>query len=147
MGVLVASHYPETTHDFSQGEDFATKEERERLSASAIKAFFKIMTCWKIRDEEARVLLGGVSNGPYYTLKREQRKALGPDVLTRISFLIGIFKGLNTIYGEKLADEWIQLPNLNRIFGGRTPLQYMTQGGIPAMQIVRRLIDARLSGV
>ena len=71
---------------------------------------------------------------------------LDADVLTRISYLIGIFKALNILYGEKLADEWVRLRNSNRIFGGRTPLDYMMRGGVPAMQIVRRLLDARRSG-
>jgi hypothetical protein len=34
---------------------------------------------------------------------------------------------------------------ITRIFGARTPLDYMLQGGIPAMQTVRRLLDARRS--
>jgi hypothetical protein len=65
----------------------------------------------------------------------------------RISYLTGIFKALNILYGEKLADEWIQLPNSNRIFAERTPLDYMTRGGVPAMQTVRRLLDARRGGM
>jgi len=41
----------------------------------------------------------------------------------------------------------VQLPNRNRIFGGGTPLDYMIKGGAPAMQIVRRLLDARRGGL
>ena len=37
----------------------------------------------------------------------------------------------------------MQLPNTNRLFGGGTPLEYVTRGGIPAMDQVRRLLDAR----
>ena len=37
----------------------------------------------------------------------------------------------------------MRLPNSNRIFGGDTPLAYMVSGGVPAMQTVRRLLDAR----
>jgi hypothetical protein len=36
---------------------------------------------------------------------------------------------LNSLHGQPLADEWINLPNSNRIFGGGTPLGYMIQGG------------------
>jgi hypothetical protein len=67
--------------------------------------------------------------------------------LTRISYLIGIFKALNILYSERLADKWIQLPNDNPIFRGRTPLAYMMKGGQPAMQTVRRLLDARRGGM
>ena len=39
------------------------------------------------------------------------------------------------------------LPNTNRIFNGRTPLEYVIRGGLPALQIVRRLLDARRGGM
>jgi Protein of unknown function (DUF2384) len=65
------------------------------------------------------------------------------DELTRISYLIGIFKALNVLHGETLADRWMQLPNTNRIFGGSTPLAFVLRGGIPALDQVRRLLDAR----
>ena len=65
----------------------------------------------------------------------------------RISYLVGIFKALNILHSQKLADEWVRLPNTNRIFAGRTPLEYMIRGGVPAMQTVRRLLDARRGGM
>ncbi|MBW8868742.1 MAG: DUF2384 domain-containing protein [Acidobacteria bacterium] len=139
--------YPETAYSPSPLVDLTTKRERERLSPSALRAFFNIMSRWKIRDEDARALLGGVSNGPYYAWRKEPKRTLPTDTLLRVSFLVGIFKALNILYGETLADEWVQLPNQNRIFGGQTPLEYMKAGGIPAMQTVRRLLDARRGGL
>ena len=68
------------------------------------------------------------------------------DRLLRISYLVGIFKALNVLYSEKLADEWMRLPNSNVIFAGQTPLAYLIGGGQPAMQVVRRLLDARRAG-
>jgi hypothetical protein len=41
----------------------------------------------------------------------------------------------------------VQRPNTNRIFGGGTPLAYMMKGGVPALQVVRRLLDARRGGM
>src|ERR1035438_7470123 len=94
---------------------------------------------WKLRDEDARSLIGGMSNGSFYQLKRSSAtnlgvkttgsKALGvktpsvksqgvktldQDKLTRVSLLVGIFKALNILYSSKLADTWVQLPNSNR---------------------------------
>ncbi|MGZ8264832.1 MAG: antitoxin Xre/MbcA/ParS toxin-binding domain-containing protein, partial [Burkholderiales bacterium] len=51
------------------------------------------------------------------------------------------------LYGDKLADEWVKLPNTNAIFGGRTPLEYMIAGGLVAIQTVRKLLDARRGGL
>src|SRR5258707_312406 len=94
-------HYPETRYAPSPLVDLTAKAERERLSPSAIKAFFNIMAKWRVRDEDARRLLGGVSNGPFYEMKRDPNKVLDADRLTRISLLVGIFKALNILYSEK----------------------------------------------
>lgn len=143
---LPRSIYPATRYDPAPLIDLTARSERERLSPSALKAFFKLVETWGLRDEDARALLGGVSNGPYYKWKKAPERVLDPDVLTRISYLIGIFKALNILYGEALADDWVRLPNSNRIFGGQSPLDYMMRGGVPAMQTVRRLLDARRGG-
>ena len=140
--------YPATRYEPSPLIDLTSKTERERLSASGLKAFFNIMERWGIRDEDARALLGGVSNGPYYEMKKDPAgRVLEPDRLLRISYLIGIFKALHILHSDTLADEWVRLPNTNRIFSGATPLNYMLEGGIPALQIVRRLLDARRGGL
>ena len=126
--------------------DLSVRAERERLSPPALRTFFNIMARWQVRDEDARALLGGVTNGPFYEMKKNPDRVLDPDRLLRISYLVGIFKALNLLYSEALADEWIRLPNTNVIFAGQTPLAYLLAGGLPAMQIVRRLLDARRAG-
>jgi hypothetical protein len=138
--------YPKSRYEPAPLIDLGSRHERERLSASALKAFFNIVERWAIKDEEARALLGGLSNGPYYKWKKDPRRTLDTDVLMRVSLVIGIFKALHIVYGKKLADEWVRLPNQNRIFGGQTPLAYMIAGGLPALMTVRRLLDARRGG-
>ena len=140
--------YPITRYAPPEIVDLTSKEERKRLSASGLKALFNIAECWKLRSEEVRELLGGVANGSYFEMKKNpESKVLDADQMQRISYLIGIFKALNILHNRQLADEWVRLPNSNRIFGGRTPLEYMIRGGVPAMQTVRRLLDARRGGV
>ena len=126
--------------------DLSRKEVRKRLSPAAVKGFLKLCELWELRDEDARLLLGGVSNGAFYELKRKARAALDQDRLTRISVLTGIFKALNILYSRKLADRWIQLPNENPMFAGEPPLRYMITGGLPAMMRVRQLLDSRRGG-
>lgn len=138
--------HPGGRHAYDPPPDLSDRGERERLSGAALRAFFNIMGRWQVRDEDARLLLGGVSNGPFYEMKRNPDRVLDQDRLLRVSYLIGIFKALHILHGDALADEWVRLPNANPIFAGRTPLACMMRGGIPAMQTVRRLLDARRAG-
>lgn len=143
---MKALRYPSTRNRVALPPDLGARAERERLSAPALKAFFNIMSVWKVRDEDARALLGGVSNGPFYEMKRNPDRTLETDRLMRVSYLIGIYKALHILHSDALADEWVHLPNQNPIFAGATPLSYMVRGGLPAMQTVRRLLDARRAG-
>ena len=142
-----ALSYPQTRYTPEPLVDFNSAEERKRLSGSALIGFFKMMEILKVRDEDARTLLGGISNGPFYELKKNPKgKVLDVDRMFRVSYLLGIFKAINILHGQELADDWVQLPNSNAMFGGKTPLRYMIDGGLPAMQNVRRLLDARRGG-
>ena len=141
-----AVKYPASRHRPDPPPDLTSPEARARLSAPGLQAFFVIMARWNVRDQDARALLGGVTNGPFYEMKRAPDRVLDIDRLTRVSYLIGIFKALRILHGDALADRWVRLPNTHPIFDGDTPLAYMIRGGLPAMQTVRRLLDARRAG-
>lgn len=126
--------------------DISSTHFRRQVGPAAVRAFLKITQLWELRDEDARYLLGGMSNGAFYELKRKENATLDQDRLTRISLLTGIFKALNILYSKKLADRWVQLPNDNPMFAGETPLAYMIKGGQPAMLRVRQLLDSRTAG-
>jgi hypothetical protein len=126
--------------------DLSRKENRTRLSPAALQGVLRIAAHWKLRDEDTRVLLGGMSSGSFYAMKNGGIKVLDEDRLTRVSLLIGIYKALNILYGQKLADAWMALPNTNPMFGGDSPLSYAKKGGIPALVRVRQLLDARRGG-
>jgi hypothetical protein len=132
--------------DWDKPADLSAKDTLKQLTPAAVKAFFKMMELWDVRDEDARALLGGMSNGSFYELKRKVPATLDQDRMTRISLLTGIFKALNILYGKRLSDRWMKLLNENAMFQGRTPLDYMLSGGLPAMLRVRQLLDSRRSG-
>ena len=137
----IAGYAVETSSDLSR------LDVRRRLSPSAIEGFLRIMELWQIRDTDARQLLGGLSTGSYHGFKKQQaERVLSQDTLSRVSLLIGIFKALNILYSESLADQWVTLPNTNSLFRGATPLAFMLQGGLPGILEVRRLLDARRGG-
>ena len=57
-----------------------------------------------MRDEDARELLGGVSNSALYAWKKNPQRVLDVDRITRIARLIGIYKALHILYGDPRAD-------------------------------------------
>jgi hypothetical protein len=72
---------------------------------------------------------------------------LSQDQLTRVSALIGIFKGLHLLFADDMADRWPRLSNKGPLFNRVTPIQAMIEGGIPRMIEVRRYIDAVRGGL
>jgi len=120
---------------------------RERLSPVALHAFLAIMQRWTVCDDDARELLGGVEKETYEKLKaRSGQRTLDANSLIRISCLVGMYKALNIIFSQPLADEWVTLPNSDPLFGGKSPLCCMIEGGPLMMQRTRRLLDAVREG-
>ena len=50
---LTEVSFPSTGFDPSPLIDLTLKSERDRLSTSALKGFFRIMESWSVRDEDA----------------------------------------------------------------------------------------------
>ena len=137
--------YTAPGYQFEATPDLSRLETRERLSQSAIDGFFAIMDKWNVPIEKAGDLLGGMPRSSVYKLKTAAG-TLRQDELTRISYIVGIYKALHILLPEKLADSWVTQPNDNILFGGHAPLDYMVRGGIPGLQQVRSLVDAARGG-
>jgi uncharacterized protein (DUF2384 family) len=137
---------PDLGLDLRKVPDMTAPATRKRLSPAAVEAFLKIAEYWDLKNEDAMALLGGVSHGRYYQLKRSRKGVLTQDELTRVSFLIGIFKALNILFSRKLASQWISRPNDNPMFSNAPPLELLVRGGVPGMLGVRRLLDSRRGG-
>ena len=132
-------------YQFEVTPDLSRLETRERLSQSAIDGFFAIMDKWRVSMEQAGELLGGTPRSTIYKLKTAAG-TLRQDELTRISFLVGIYKALHILLPDELADRWMNQPNDDPLFMGRTPLAYVIQTGIPGLYQVRSLLDAARGG-
>ncbi|NGM88436.1 DUF2384 domain-containing protein [Parapusillimonas sp. SGNA-6] len=143
----LAYAYPSSRYEPAVLVDLNDRSAREHLSKSALKGFFKLAKAWNLKDEQACNLLGGLSSSTFYEWKKKPDRVLEVDRITRISYLLGIYKALHILYGDELADKWVNLPNRNAIFAGKTPLDYMQEGGLLAMQTLRQLLDARRGGV
>ena len=122
---------------------FAGEVERRRYTPTALKAYLVIVETWALSGAQAAALLA-VSTSTWERIKRSAEKAapLNQDQLTRLSALIGIYKGLHLLFADDLADRWAGLANRGPLFGGQTPVDSMIEGGIPQMLDVRRHVDA-----
>jgi hypothetical protein len=127
-------------------QTFANEADRKRLSATALKAYVRLASHWELSQKEAAALLG-VSLKTWERIRGGVRPALSQDQLTRISALVGSYKGLHLLFANDMADRWPKLANRGPIFEKRTPVETMINGGIPAMIEVRRYIDAVRGGI
>ena len=127
-------------------QTFAAERDRARLSEVALKAFLALMKAWGLSNAEASALLG-VSASTLDRMKRGYRPTLSQDQLTRVSALVGVYKGLHLLFADATADEWTRRPNRGPLFDRQTPIGAMIEGGIPRMLEVRRTIDAARGGL
>jgi hypothetical protein len=121
---------------------------RARLTPAAVDAMVRLAALWRLSSAEVSALMGDISERTWFRMKKGAwAGTLSQDTLTRVSALIGIFKGLRLLFSEPLSDEWVQLPNKGPLYGGRRPLEAMIEGGIPVMLEVRRHVDALRGGL
>ena len=128
-------------------QTFAAEEDRQRLSGVALRAFRALAEKWALSNAEASALLG-VSGSTWDRIKRGGwDQPLNQDQLTRVSALVGVYKGLALLFADDMAARWPRLRNRGPIFERRTPIEVMIHGGIPRMIEVRRYIDAVRGGL
>ena len=134
-------------YSFDRSPDLTDPKVRQRLSASAIRAFLKVAAKWELTESQARGLLGGVASSTYHAWKSQPNKQkLTQDTLLRISLVIGIYKALHIYFGDEWADRWVTLDNRGSMFAGAAPIEYMLRQGQPGMSQVRRMLDGWRGG-
>ncbi|MBK5307042.1 MAG: DUF2384 domain-containing protein [Frankiaceae bacterium] len=127
--------------------DLALSAARRRLTPKVLPGLRRLASRWQLTTDQVCTLLGDVSPSSWYAWKSKPPADLGVDRLTRASLLLGIYTSLRALYADELADTWLRLPNTNVLFHGRSPLEVMLGGGIPAMVEVRGLLDGRRGGM
>lgn len=126
-------------------QTFSDKADRVRLTPAAVEAIRNLMKQWNVSGNEMAALLG--VSGSTVDRITQRKRPLSQDQLMRVSALVGIFKGLQLLFVNDMADRWPQLPNAGPVFANRTPIEAMLDGGIPTMLEVRRYVDALRGGL
>ena len=128
-------------------QTFADEGDRARLTPAALEAVRNLAVAWKLTGDDAAALLG-VSASTWDRIRSGSwKQSLSQDQLTRVSALVGIFKGLHLLFADAMADRWPRLPNAGPLFANRDPITAMVDGGIPVMLDVRRYVDALRGGL
>ena len=113
---------------------------------AVVKAVVRAVAAWRLTNQEAADLFD-VSLATWNRMKSNTFKGrLDQDKVTRASVIIGLFKGLRELFNGPLTYGWPKMANHGPGFNGRSPVQVMIDGGIPAMTAVRRHIDALRGG-
>ncbi len=111
-----------------------------------VKAVARAADAWDLSHPEGAALFD-VPTATWSRMKAgSYRGTLDRDKVMRASLIIGLFNGLGSLFKGPLAHAWPKAPNAGPGFEGRTPVQVMCEGGIPAMMKVRQHIDALRGG-
>lgn len=115
---------------------------RKDLTGPALRTFFRIAEAWGLKEPEQMRLLGLDRRSTLQSWKRGVIATLPKDALERISYIMGIYKGLHILL-PKTADDWVRKPNTAQIFGGSSALDRMMSGNVADLYVVRQYIDAQ----
>lgn len=75
------------------------------MALAGLRAFLRIAECWELSADEQVTLLGAPSRSTYFKWKRDGATSLPRDVLERISYVLGIYKALETLLPEPSRDD------------------------------------------
>lgn len=132
-------------HGRNQG-DVETRSEYNKV----LKAVLRIARLWQLSDDELATLLAGLSAARVrrWRDRLDASKALldadvTPDMIYRMSCLLGIYKNLQILLPNPLqADGWVRRANNAPGFGGRSALEVMLRGRVDDLIFVRRYLDS-----
>lgn len=116
--------------------------DRRHLTGPALRTFFNIAEAWKLNEGEQMAVLGLDSRSTLQNWKRGEVAALSKDALERISYVMGIYKGLQILVPQT-ADEWVRRPNKAKSFAGRSALDRMVSGNVADLYVVRQYVDGQ----
>ncbi|MEK6245026.1 MAG: MbcA/ParS/Xre antitoxin family protein [Pseudomonadota bacterium] len=119
----------------------------EKVSAPALRTFFRIADSWGLSNKERMKLLGSPARSTFYYWKQAPDAVLPRDTLERLSYVFGIYKALQILLPRPdAADAWIKKPNTAPLFGGRSALDRMLSGQVADLFLVRQYLDVQRGG-
>lgn len=125
-------------NSFKAYHDAATLDE-DRIG---FRAVIKVLTSWKLSDDEKVMTLGGLSIGMLSQIDLNHKMTI--DLRTRVSLILGIYKNLKTMFiQESHRIEWLH--SKNKSFCDYSPKDVISSGALIGLYEVRRYLDASLT--
>lgn len=125
----------------------APAAENDRLDSVAVKAVVRIMDSWEIGNLQSANLVQESVRTWNRMRSGQWNGRLTQDQKLRISGIVGVYKGLHLYFNDKLADMWPGLANDGPLFRGRSPIDFMGEGGLVAILECRKYVDAIRGGL
>lgn len=109
--------------------------------SGAITTALNILDRWQASQDEQLAILG-VARRTLYAWRKEPPAQVDQDKLERISYVLGIWKGLRQLFPSNRAyEQWPRLPNDAPLFAGRPPMEVMAGGQVADLYRVRAWVD------
>ena len=115
----------------------------EKEKSAFMRAAPRLRETWKISDQEAQKLLA-LSEFEWARLKKGRGGNLNQDQFQRIGALVGLHVALTLIFSGDVnrLPGWLRAENTGPVTRGRTALEVMIEGGLPAIQRISGLLHA-----
>jgi len=119
-------------------------------SAAAFKVANNILSKWNCSVAQKEALLGMKKSAMYNKLGDAEEKKpirLERDQLDRVSYILNIHQALAMVFSNnENVYGFVNMPNQNPYFNGKTPLEIMAAGSLPSLYEVYNRIDALRRG-
>lgn len=116
------------------------------MSEAGIKWFISIAENLNLTEKEQLQLLN-VRKKEIIIGWKNNPDLIPPETITRLSYLVGIYKDLNILFKPDTVLEWLRNENSNQLFNGLSPLQYMMENNLDNMSNVRNYLSNETNSI
>lgn len=112
-------------------------KDRRRFSGPCLREFFKISKAWKLNVKEEMRLLG-VKSFQDLGKRRKGKVVLNNIELERLGWVFNILGSLYFLFPDnsKARNSWMKKKNQAPLFQGKSAMQYIMEGDLPAERIL-----------
>lgn len=138
-----------STSEATEGQFDSNSYSSEERDRALSRVYLKIAEAWSLNQYEIDSLAGvdsspGAAHGGF-----RQNQSLDDEQAERLRCVIAIFSGLESFFGVESAFSrgWVTSENSDALFGKKTPLSLMIEGGLEKIKEVRGYVDGLAFGL